>query len=112
MELKKNPIEKIMVTKIDADELEEIKRNYDPNSEKIFNTTWDLSEDHKDLLGEDEIDDDTIVKNLYRDLSELNIKDAFSKEDNSLNETIIHNIKQEDQDDPETAVQCPPILGG
>ena len=51
---------------IDKAQLEEMKRNYNPRSEQIFNSTWDLSD-----LNED----DTIVENLYEDLSNLNIQD-------------------------------------
>ena len=62
-------------------------------------------------MNEDQMDDDTILKNLYKDLSELNIKDTSGEDNNSSNETIIHNIKQE-EDDPATTVLCPSILGG
>ena len=71
-----------------------MKRNCDPNSELMFNTTWDLSEDHNNIMDGDEMDNDTIVINLYKYLSELNIEDISKKEDKSSNETIIHNIKK------------------
>ena len=34
-----NPIKKVIDDKIDANKLKEMKRNYYPNSEQIFNTT-------------------------------------------------------------------------
>ena len=34
--------EKLRDTKIDAKKLEEMKKNYDPKSEQIFNTAWDI----------------------------------------------------------------------
>ena len=68
MELENNPITNIMQKKIDADKLDEMRKNYYPKSEEIFNTTWDLTEDHKYLSDEDEVNDDTIVKNLYKDM--------------------------------------------
>lgn len=101
-----------MEKKINADTIDEMKRNYYSKSEKIFNITWDLTEDQDDLSNYEDIIDDTIVKNLYKDFSELNIKDTSNKEDNSSSDTVIHNIKQEDQDNPDPAVPCPPILGG
>ena len=51
--------------KIDKARLEEMKKNYNPKSEHIFNSKWDLSDSHED---------DTIIKNLYEDLSNLNIQ--------------------------------------
>ena len=45
--------------KNDEAKLEEMKKNYNPKSEQIFITTWDLS---------DSLEDDTIVNNLYEDL--------------------------------------------
>ena len=87
--------------KIDKEKLEEMKKNYDPKSEQIFNTTWDLS---------DSYEDDTIVKNLYEDLSNLKIQNDSEDEDNSSIETVIQNVKKEDV--PQTAAPCSPILGG
>ena len=79
MEESNIPIKTVMDTKIDAGKLEEMKRNYDPNSEEIFNKEWDLSED------------DTIVKNLYKDLSNLNIENISEEKDNSSIETTLTN---------------------
>ena len=101
-----------MEAKIDADKLDEMKRNYYPNSEKIFNTTWDLTEDQNIHLETDDKNSEEIVKSLYKELSELNIENISSEEENSSVDTVIHNIKEEDQDDPTTKELCPPILGG
>ena len=79
MEESNIPINTFMDTTIDAGKLEEMKKNYDPNSEEIFNKEWDLSED------------DTIVKNLYKDLSNLDIENISEKEDNFSIETFIQN---------------------
>ena len=71
---------------IDKAKLEEMKKNYDPKSEQIFNSTWDLSDSNEDI---------TIVKNLYKDLSNLNIQDN-SESDNSnssSNKTVIETEK-------------------
>ena len=72
--------------KIDEAKLEEMKKNYNPKSKQIFNSTWDLSDSHKD---------DTIIKNLYEDLSNLNIQSDSEDEDNSSIKTAIQNIKRE-----------------
>ena len=77
-----------------------MKKNYDPKSEQIFNTTWDLSDSHED---------DTIIKNLYEDLSNLKIQNDSEDEDNSSIETVIQNIKKEDI--PKTAAPCRLIPG-
>ena len=61
------------LNKLDKAQLNEIKRNYNPKSENIFKSTWDLSDSNED---------DTIVNNLYKDLSNLNIQDN-SESDNS-----------------------------
>ena len=66
-----------------------------PSYDQSPNTTWDLLEDQKYLTDRDKVEEDTIVKNLYKDLSELNIE-----------------IILEEDDIPTTAVPCPPILGG
>ena len=42
-----------------------MKQKYDPKSEDIFESTWDLS---------DSSEDNTIVKKLYEDLSNLKIE--------------------------------------
>ena len=69
-----------------------MKKNYNPTSEQIFNSTWDLSDSNED---------DTIVKNLYEDLSNLNIQENSEDEDSSSNNTVIKTNKKEDV--PETA---------
>ena len=71
--------------KIDEEKLEEMKKNYDPTSEQIFNSTWDLSDSHED---------DTMVKKLYKHLSNLNIQSDSEDEDNSSIKTVIENIKK------------------
>ena len=65
-----------------------------------------------DLSRDAEINNDTIAKNLYKDSSELKTENTPSEEDSFSNNTIIHNIIKEDQNDPDTAVPCPRILGG
>ena len=37
-----------------------MKKNYDPKSEEIFNTTWDLTEDENYLSNDEEINDDIV----------------------------------------------------
>ena len=61
-----------------ADKLEEMKRSYHPSSEEIFNTTWDLTEHHNIHLETDDNNGDKIVKSLYKELSQLNIKNISS----------------------------------
>ena len=108
MELESGAMDKILDAKIDADKLEGMKKKYDPSLEEIFNTT----EDQDIHLETDDNNGDKIVKSLYKELLELKIESTSSEEEDSLMDTVIHNIKEEDQDDPATAVPCPPILGG
>merc|ERR1711867_192274 len=54
------------LNKLDQEKLDEMKQNYDPKSEKIFESTWDLSDSNKD---------DTIINNLYEDISNLKIQE-------------------------------------
>ena len=54
-----------ILNNLDQDKLEEMKQQYDPKSEKIFESTWDLS---------DSSEDDTIVKKLYEESSNLEIE--------------------------------------
>ena len=54
-----------------------------PNLNKY--STWDLSNSHED---------DTIIKNLYEDLSNLNIQSDSEDKDNSSIKTVIENIKK------------------
>ena len=70
------------IDKLDKEKLEEMKHQYDPKSEKIFESTWEIS----DLR-----EDDTIVKQLYEDLSNLNIKGIqdSDKSNSSSNNTVI-----------------------
>ena len=49
---------------LDKDKLEEMKQTYDPKSEDIFKSTWDLC---------DTSEDETIVKELYKEMSNLKI---------------------------------------
>ena len=52
------------LSEIDKRKIEEMEKNYDPKSEDIFKEIWDLS---------DTSEDESIVKNLEKDLGELNI---------------------------------------
>ena len=73
---------------LDKEKLKEMKQNYDPKSEKIFESTWDLS---------DSSEDNTIVKQIYEDLSNLNIKEIQDSDESnsSSNNTIIEAEKTE-----------------
>ena len=86
------------LNKLDKEKLKDMKQNYDPKSEKIFKSTWDLSDSNED---------ETIVKNLYEDLSNLNIQE---NSDSSSNNTIIEAEKTEEI--PDNVASCPPIPGG
>ena len=66
--------------KLDRGKLEEMKNDYYPKSEKIFESTWDLS---------DSSEDDTIVKQLYEDLSNLSIKETHDSD-----EKTVHLMRQ------------------
>ena len=52
------------LNKLDKEKLEEMRQNYDPKSEDVFKEAWDLS---------DTSEDDTIVKELYKEISNLKI---------------------------------------
>ena len=89
--------------KLDKDKLVEMKQNYDPRSEKIFDATWDLSDSNED---------DNIVNNLYKDLSNLKIEDNQDSDnsDSSSNKTVIEAEKTEKV--PDNVASCPSIPGG
>merc|ERR1711954_70181 len=50
---------------LDKGKIEEMEENYDPKSEDIFKEVWDLS---------DTSEDESIVKNLGKDLAKLKIE--------------------------------------
>ena len=112
MELNASANDKFLNAEIDVDKLEEMKKSYDSSSEKIFSTTWDLTEDQNIHLETDNRNSDKISKSRYKVLSELDIQNISSEEEDSSVDTVINNIKEEDQDDLATVVPCPPILGG
>ena len=64
MELETTCKNNILDAKIDADKLEDMKKNYDPSSEEIFNTIWDLTEEQDIHLEFDDNNGDKIVKSL------------------------------------------------
>ena len=88
-----------------------MKQKYDPKSDEIFESTWDLS---------DSSEDDTIVKELYEELSNLKIEKIQDSDnsDNSLNKTVIEAEKTEKFPEtekekfPDKVASCPPIPGG
>merc|ERR1712243_187379 len=65
------------LNKLDKEKLEEMRQNYDPKSEDVFKEAWDLS---------DTSEDDTIVKELYEELSNLKIQ-TIQDSDNSKSST-------------------------
>ena len=91
------------LNKLDQEKLEEMKQNYDPKSKKILESTWDLSDSNED---------DTIVNNLYEDLSNLKIQENQDSDnsDSSSNNTVIEAEKT--QEIPDNVASCPPIPGG
>ena len=98
-----------VLSNLDQDKLEDMKQKYNPKSEDIFESTWDLSETSEE---------ETIVKELYEELSNLkieNIQDSDNSE-NSSNNTVIEAEKnensQERQKFPDNVASCPPIPGG
>ena len=98
-----------VLNNLDKDKLEDMKQKYDPKSKDIFESTWDLS---------DTSEEETIVKKLYEELSNLkieNIQDSNNSE-NSSNNTVIEAEKsknsQERQKFPDNVASCPPIPGG
>ena len=80
-----------------------MKQNYDPKSEQIFESTWDLCDSNED---------NTIINNLYKDLSNLKIQEIQDSDnsDSSSNNTVIEAEKT--QEIPDNVASCPPIPGG
>ena len=72
---------------LDKGKIEEMEKNYDPKSEDIFKEIWDLS---------DTSEDESIVKNLGKDLAKLNIDTNQESENSETSaETVIEHKKRE-----------------
>ena len=96
------------LNKLDKEKLEEMKLNYDPKSEDVFKEVWDLS---------DTSEDDTVIKDLYKELSNLKIqKIQDSNNSESFTNTVIEKKKKEKSPErekiPESDASRPPIPGG
>ena len=100
-----------VLNNIDQEKLEEMKQKYDPKSEDVFKEAWDLS---------DTSEDDTIVKELYEELSNLKIE-TIQDSDNSESSTntVIKTEKRKKSPEkekcqkfPESDASRPPIPGG
>ena len=53
-----------ILSNLDQDKLEDMKQKYDPKSEDIFESTWDLF---------DTCENETIIKELFEEFSELSL---------------------------------------
>merc|ERR1712082_97487 len=72
----------------EKEKIEEMEKNYDPKSEEIFREVWDLS---------DTSEDESIVKNLEKDLENLNIETNQDSDNSETSaETVIENKETED----------------
>ena len=87
------------LNKLDKEKLEEMKLNYNPKSEDVFKEVWDLS---------DTSEDDTIVKDLYEELSNLKIQ-TIQDSDNSESSTntVIETKKREKSPEKEKFQKFP-----
>merc|ERR1712115_407452 len=88
-----------------------MKQQYDPKSEDVFKDVWYLSD-----ISEDE----TIVKNLYKELANLKIQSVQDSDNSeSSTNTVIETEeiekspeKEKGQKFPESNASRPPIPGG
>ena len=82
---------------MDKEKVERLKEEYDPSSEIIFESIWNIEDDSNKKTDEN---NDNIVTKLYEDLPNLTLEER--KEDSLI---------EKKEDDPVAAAKCPPILG-
>ena len=76
-----------------------MEKNYDPKSEDIFKEVWDLS---------DTSEDESIVKNLEKDLAKLNIETNQDSDNSETSaETVIEHKKSEISPENEKCEKLP-----
>ena len=96
---------------LDKGNKKETEKNYDPKSKAIFKEVWDLS---------DTSEDESIVKNLEKDLAKLNIETNQDSDNSETSaETVIKHKKKEISPEiekceklPESNASLSPILRG
>ena len=96
-------IHKGLKAEVDKEKLKKLKKEYDPTSEYVFDSIWDIKDD---LDMDTSENNDNIVKTLYKELADLKIEE----EDSSI-KTVTEGVEKK-KEDPFAAAKCSLILGG